>query len=84
MKPRFLSVLNHRNLRHQRRHQIVKTDKRNKGERSVELIPMPSALLTFRLAEASRGRSSGASEHTAPFDALVQVAEGETEIVISA
>ncbi len=46
---------------------------------SREIIKKPTGSVTiFAFAEGQ-----GLSEHTAPFDALVQVVEGETEIVIS-
>ena len=46
---------------------------------SRELVKKPTGTVTvFAFAEGQ-----GLSEHTAPFDALVQVLEGEVEIVIA-
>jgi quercetin dioxygenase-like cupin family protein len=46
---------------------------------SRELVKKPTGTVTvFAFAEGQ-----GLSEHTAPFDALVQVLEGEVEIMIS-
>ena len=46
---------------------------------SREIVKKPTGSVTlFAFAEGQ-----GLSEHTAPFDALVQVVEGETEIMIA-
>ena len=46
---------------------------------SRELMKKPSGNVTLFAFDEGQGLS----EHTAPFDALVQVLEGETEILIS-
>jgi quercetin dioxygenase-like cupin family protein len=46
---------------------------------SRELIKKPTGTVTV----FAFGEGQGLSEHTAPFDALVQVLEGEVEIMIS-
>lgn len=46
---------------------------------SRELVKKPSGTVTVFAFDAGQGLS----EHTAPFDALVQVVEGEVEIMIS-
>jgi quercetin dioxygenase-like cupin family protein len=47
---------------------------------SREIIKKPTGSVTLFAFDEGQGLS----EHTAPFDALVQVVEGETEIIISA
>ena len=47
---------------------------------SREIIKKPSGSVTIFAFDEGQGLS----EHTAPFDALAQVVEGEAEIVISA
>jgi len=46
---------------------------------SRELVKKPTGTVTVFAFDAGQGLS----EHTAPFDALVQVLEGEVEIMIS-
>jgi quercetin dioxygenase-like cupin family protein len=46
---------------------------------SREIVKKPAGSVTLFAFEEGQGLS----EHTAPFDALVQVAEGEAEITIS-
>ena len=46
---------------------------------SREIVKKPSGSVTLFAFDEGQGLS----EHTAPFDALVQVVEGETEIMIS-
>jgi quercetin dioxygenase-like cupin family protein len=46
---------------------------------SREIIKKPTGIVTIFAFDEGQGLS----EHTAPFDALVQVVEGETEIEIS-
>lgn len=46
---------------------------------SREIVKKPTGSVTFFAFDEGQGLS----EHTAPFDALVQVVEGETEIMIS-
>ncbi|MHB8520470.1 MAG: cupin domain-containing protein [Limisphaerales bacterium] len=46
---------------------------------SREVVKKPTGSVTFFAFDEGQGLS----EHTAPFDALVQVVEGETEIMIS-
>ncbi|MBI4632821.1 MAG: cupin domain-containing protein [Deltaproteobacteria bacterium] len=46
---------------------------------SKEIINKPTGTVTLFAFD----RDQGLSEHTAPFDALVQIVEGEAEIIIS-
>jgi quercetin dioxygenase-like cupin family protein len=46
---------------------------------SREIVKQPTGTVTIFAFEAGQGLS----EHTAPFDALVQVVEGEAEIAIA-
>lgn len=46
---------------------------------SREIVKKPTGTVTLFAFDEGQGLS----EHTAPFDALVQVVEGETEIMIS-
>ncbi len=46
---------------------------------SKEIINKPSGTVTIFAFD----KNQGLSEHTAPFDALVQIVDGEAEIIIS-
>jgi quercetin dioxygenase-like cupin family protein len=46
---------------------------------SKEIVKRPTGTVTLFAFD----RDQGLSEHTAPFDALVQIVEGEAEIIIS-